>query len=83
MWIKLKTLQAGPDGVVQPGTVMDHPDGAHLVATGQAVQVKPPAEQAQTDIQTGTKAAKREKAASKQAKERETRGAETGDAAGE
>ena len=77
MWIKLKTLMAGPEGVFLPGTVIELPEaqGAQLVDSGQAEEAP---------VKTEAKAkAKKETAASKQAKEREIRGTETGDGAGE
>lgn len=36
MLVKLKTLLAGPDGVLTAGTIADLPNGAELVAGGYA-----------------------------------------------
>lgn len=44
MRVRLKTLLAGPGGVVQPGTVIDLPqaDAVALLASGSAVAVDAP-----------------------------------------
>jgi hypothetical protein len=79
MWIKLKTLMAGPQGVHQPGAVVDLSDeqGQQLVDTGQAdkstaPRTSPPS--LRSPLLTG-EGGKKEKATSKQAQKRETRGA--------
>lgn len=43
MKIKMLTRMAGPSGVVQPGKVIDHPDGKALVAGKYAIALDKPA----------------------------------------
>lgn len=44
MKVRLHTLMAGPDGVSQPGTVLDVPqaEAVRLAATGAASLMEPP-----------------------------------------
>jgi hypothetical protein len=77
MWIKLRTLMAGPGGVIQPGSVVNLPDkqAQELVNSGQAEQVEKPA---QLPLPLPEVKGKKEKATSKQAAQAETRGDEAG-----
>lgn len=90
MWIKLKALMAGPDGIIPPGSIIDHPDGERLVATGQAERAKAPtrvAAPAEPPVSPQAEAAEapaagRETGISAQAGKREKRGVKTGNRAG-
>jgi hypothetical protein len=77
MWIKLKTLMAGPQGVRMPGTVMELPEAEArwLVDSKQAEETSPPAPLllGEGGGKARAKAARRETAVSKQAEAAETR----------
>lgn len=76
MWVKLKTLMAGPEGVRQPGAVVEIPDeqAQQLIDSHQAEKVAAPAPTPNPSPK-GRGEKDKEKATSKQAQERETRGA--------
>ncbi len=58
MKIRLKTLMAGPDGVFQPGSVIDRPneEAEALISAGYAECLEPRIETATTE--PGTRAVK-------------------------
>lgn len=65
MRVRLKTLSAGPGGVVQPGTVIDLPqaDAVALLASGSAVAVDVPKVEQPSETRASSKPAKRGKKA--------------------